>query len=428
MDRSRLPPRLLPILYFAVAHLALALAFLAIAVDPRAAAGFFYHPRMLAIVHLVTVGWITSSILGSLYIVAPVALRGHVRAGVVDYVAFALVTIGVAGMVAHFWIAEFGGMAWSAATAASGILVAGAHIVTAMRSMQMPSAVKAHVWLAFANIAGAGVLGVLMAFSKVHPFLPGYALANVFAHAHLAAIGWAAMMVVGIAYRLLPMVLPAEMPRGRWLWASAVLLQIGVTGLAVALVLRSRATGVFAPAIAAGIAVFLGQAIRMVRRPRPRPPAIPRPDPAVIHAASAFVCLGVATGLGLWLSVAPMTERSLRIAMAYGATGLVGFLSQIVVGMEGRLLPLFAWYWAFANVDGRIQVRSPHDMPWRPAQYIVFVLWTAGIPALAAGLALDSLFPVRAAAWGLLGATVLDTAQAAWIVSFAWRRGDAPAS
>jgi cbb3-type cytochrome oxidase subunit 1 len=39
-------------------------------------------------------------------------------------------------------------------------------------------------------------------------------LANVFAYAHLAAVGWVSLMVVGVAYRLLPMVLPSELRRG----------------------------------------------------------------------------------------------------------------------------------------------------------------------------------------------------------------------
>jgi hypothetical protein len=51
-------------------------------------------------------------------------------------------------------------------------------------------AVKLHVVLAFANIASAAGMGVLLAFDKVYYFLPGYILANVIAHAHLAAIGW----------------------------------------------------------------------------------------------------------------------------------------------------------------------------------------------------------------------------------------------
>ena len=36
-----------------------------------------------------------------------------------------------------------------------------------------------------------------------------------FAHDHLAKIGWALMMAVGLSYRLLPIIVPAAMPRAR---------------------------------------------------------------------------------------------------------------------------------------------------------------------------------------------------------------------
>jgi hypothetical protein len=267
----QLPPRLLPVLYFGVAHVALALAFAAVVADPRGVSGFFYHARMLAVVHLVTLGWITASILGSLDIVGPIALRAECPAMRIDYVAFALVVIGIVGMVAHFWLAEYGGMAWSAATVGAGIMAAGASIVRRLRGAAIPLAVSAHIVLAFVNVLGAATIGTLIGFDKVYHFLPGFVMANVFAHAHLAAIGWASMMVVGVAYRLLPMILPAEMPGGARLWASAVLLQAGVTALFVALLLRSAYVWLPALMIVAGFAAFLSQVVWMLRRRRRRP-------------------------------------------------------------------------------------------------------------------------------------------------------------
>jgi hypothetical protein len=313
-------------------------------------------------------------------------------------------------------------MAWSAAMAALGILGVGARVLGGLFRSPVPRAVVAHIALAFLNVAGAATMGVLIGFDKVHHFLPGYVLTNVFAHAHLAAIGWASMMVVGVAYRLLPMVLPAEMPAGPKLWVTAILLQVGGTGLFVSLALRSRWTGIFALTIVGGFIVFLGHAAWMVRRPRPRPPAIVTPDPAVLHATAALASLVIALALGLVLVVSGPSENSLRIAMAYGVFGLVGFLAQMVVAMEGRLLPVFAWYWAFANSGHRGPVPSAHEMPWRPGQYIVFVLWVFGVPALAGGLAFDAVPWVRAAGWSLLAATVLDTVQIAQILSYAYRR------
>jgi hypothetical protein len=286
--------------------------------------------------------------------------------------------------------------------------------------------VRAHIGLAFVNIAGAAAMGVLLAFNKVHPFLPGYVLTNVYAHAHLAAIGWASLMVIGVAYRLLPMLIPAAMPAGASLWATALLVEIGVVGLFATLMRRSPWIAGFAILIVCGFGVFLLQVLWMLRHRRPRPPAIRMPDPAMLHAGCAFVSLAAACGLGLVLAVSAPSASTLRIAMAYGVLGLVGFLAQMVVAMEGRLLPIFAWYWAMANTAGASPVVSPHDMPWRPGQHVVFALWLVGLPLLTAGLALDAIPAVRGGAWALLAATLLDSLQAALILRHAYVRTSRP--
>jgi hypothetical protein len=419
--RTHLPPRLLPVLYFGVAHVALAVACLAVALDPRGVSGFFYHPRMLAVVHLVTLGWITPSILGSLYIVGPIALRVWIPATWLDHTALALVLIGIVGLVSHFWLQEYGGMAWSAVTVGTGILLVGLLVVRRLRHASLPRAIGAHIVLAFLNVGGAAALGVLIGFDKVYHFLPGFVLANVFAHAHLAAIGWASMMVVGVGYRLLPMVLPAAMPSGPRLWFSAVLLQGGVSGLFVTLLFRSPLVRVFAVTIVAGFVAFVWQVVWMLRRPRPRPPGLHRPDPAVLHAAASLASLAIASGLGVWLTLAEPSPGMLRVAMAYGVFGLVGFLAQMIVGMEGRLLPIFAWYWAYANTGYKGPVPSQHDMPWREGQHVVFGLWLFGVPALAGGLAFDAVPFVRAAAWCLLIASVMDAVNVTRILRHAFQ-------
>lgn len=421
-----LPPRLLPVLYFGGAHAALIVAFGAVAVDPRAFSGFFYHARMLAAVHLVTLGWITMSILGSLYIVGPVALRMRLPARRLDYTACGAGATGVVGMAGHFWIGSYAGMAWSALLVVAAILIVGWRTLTSMRAARLPAPIRAHVVLAFANVAAAGTLGILIGFDKVYHFLPGFVLTNVFAHAHLAAIGWASMMVVGVAYRLLPMVLPSQMPAGPGLWASAILLEAGVLGLFVDLLVQGRYAWLFASVIVAGFAVFLSRVRWMRAHPRSRPRGLPSPDPAVLHATASFLWLAVAAVLGLWLTAAPPSETMLRVATVYGVCGLVGFLAQMVVGMEGRLLPLFAWYWAYANTGYKGPVPAPHEMPWRGVQDMVFVLWLVGVPALALSLAFDNVVIVRGAAACLLIAALLDSVSIARIFSFAFTPGAKP--
>ena len=397
----------LPLLYFGLAHVALAAAFGALAFEPARFAGFFYHPRMVAVVHLVTLGWISASILGALYMIAPMALRARLPAGKLDFAAWAVYAIGVLGMVSHFWIDSPKGMVWSAGTVTVGLLWVSGRTAFAIRPAPFPGEVKLHFYLAFANVLIAATLGVLLGLNKVDPVLGGFVITNVYAHAHMAALGWATMMVMGAGYRLLPMLLPSAMPEGRPVAMSAVLLEAGVLGLFASFLLRSRLAAVFALLVVAGLAVFLSRVAWMKRHPKPAPKALRRPDWGVLHALQALLYLAASAGLGIALAFSRDPAWTFKAAPVYGTLGLVGFLAQIVVGVQQRLLPLYAWMRAYQGIGFAEQPLSPHDIPVRPLQALVFALWTAGVPLLATGLGLERAPLISAGGSALLAAVVL---------------------
>lgn len=416
-----MPARWVPLLYFAFAHLCLATAFAELALEPGSVAGFFYHPRMLAVVHLVTLGWISASILGALYVVGPLAFRMPLPARPADYVAFAGFAVGVLGMVSHFWMDLPAGMAWGAGLVACAMTYVALRVLVNLRQAPVPLEARLPLALALGNVIAAAGLGALLGANKVSPFLSVAHLDVMFAHAHLAALGWGTMMVVGAGYRMLPMILPAAMPRGPWVYASAVLLETGIAGLVWAFLNEARGLPVFAALAVAGILAFLSRVVWMLRNRRPAPPER-RSDWSVAHAIQAMACLITACGLGLYLAVSERSDTSLSLALAYGVLGLVGFLSQIVVGVLGRVLPLFAWLWGFAD---RAYAESPpslHRAPVRSLQSLVFVLWTAGVPLLALGLASGRNALVSGGAWALLVAVVAGLANSIVVVTGLWRR------
>ena len=59
-----LPARRAPLLYLGFAHVCLFAAMATLAVRAEDLGGFYYHPRLIAVVHLVTLGFVTSAILG----------------------------------------------------------------------------------------------------------------------------------------------------------------------------------------------------------------------------------------------------------------------------------------------------------------------------------------------------------------------------
>ena len=407
----------LPLYYLALAHLCLGTAFAAVALVPESVAGFYYHPRALAVVHLVTLGWITASILGALYMIVPMALGGRLPVGRADFWALAIYAVGVTGMASHFWLEESLGMAGSAVMAAVAALWVAGRAARAVQAARLPPEVKAHFHLAFANLLLAASLGVAVAFDKLRDLLPGTSLDHVVAHAHLAAIGWATMMVVAAGYRLLPMILPAAPPRGAWVWAGAALLEAGVLGLAASLYAGGGPVAPFAVLCAAGLGVFLSRVAWMLRRRRPRPATLRGLEIGRCHLAAALLWLVAAVGLGLAIALAPRAAWRQSAILAYGAAGLVGFLSQAVVGVAGRIVPLWLWLGEVGGRPREGRPPSPYSLADRRLQIAVLALWTAGVPLLAVGLWLDGRELVRA------GGALLALAAAAglWQLVLTWR-------
>ena len=414
-----LPASGVPLLYFAFAHLSLAAAFGVLIVSPGLPGTYFHHPRLIAVIHLVTLGWISSSILGAFYIVGPLALGMPLRPGWRDRAAFVAFAAGVTGMVTHFWIAEYQRMVWSALLVSAAVLHVAVRGWRGLRGAAVPWPVKLHVALAFANMLAASVLGMLIGLNRLFGWLPWPPLSSAFAHAHLAAVGWAVMMVVGLSYRLIPMILPAAMPTGTSLVASAVLLQVGVIVLVVSLIGQSRWTPAGALIVLAGLASFVGRVKKIVAHRRPPPAALPRPDWATWQTHTAFIWLLVAAAVGLALTLPLPLAWTVTLGWTYGAAGLVGFLAQIVVGIQGRLLPLHAWYRAFEAGDRRPPARSAHELSSPTLSKWILLVWTAGVPVFTAGLAAGSAPAISAGSALLLTGVALNAARAYTIAAAA---------
>ena len=403
------PNRRLPVLYLAFAHVSMLLAVAVVAFDPVSLTGYFYHPLMIGVVHLVTLGWISGSIIGALFIVGPLVLRMPMPVSRLDYWAFAFYTIGVTGIVSHFWIEQYSGMAWSAAMVVLAVAQVTGKVLRQLSRASIPLSVRLHIGLACINFVAAGVLGVLLGADREVDIVPGSAISNVYAHAHLAGLGWATLMVVGVGYRLLPMVLPSAMPKGLRVVTSLVLVQLGVMGVCWTLLMTGEASPGWAVFAVAGIVTFLSGAAWMRRHPRRSPPARPQPDWGVGHALQSLAYLLTASLIGLALVLMPTTTWTERLAMLYGVVALLGFLSQVIIGMEHRILPLFQWQTSFKASGFADQPPSPHTMGSQSMRAVVFGFWTMGVPVFATGMALEQVTVVGIGSWAILVAVLLHT-------------------
>lgn len=408
-------PRFLPFAYFALAHLCLAVACTAIAAQPATFLGPWYQGRTLAVVHLVTLGWITSSILGACYAIAPMTLRIAMPVRNADGWMALAYALGVTGMTSHFWTGERWGMASSALLVTAALAFVAAKLWRRLRASPLAKQTLLPIRLALINLALTALFGITLTANKLVHFLPGSVLSNVAAHAHLAALGWVAMLILGFGQRLIPMLLPTAMPRPRTIAGIAVLLQAGVLGLVVVLPFSSRlasAGGELAASLtAAALALGCGGIVFLkLRQSKPRAAGLPRPDWGVLHVGAALLWLVGALALGLYLAWTRPDDERLRFVPAYATIGLLGFLGQMIVGVGARMLPIFVWLRAFGGAHWPSPPPPPHALTLAVVQPWCWLAWVCGVAALAGGFLRADPSWLRLGACGVLLATLLNAA------------------
>ena len=245
-----------------------------------------------------------------------------------------------------------------------------------MRKTSLDPGVRLFLTLACVNFAVAGGMGVLLGLNRVWPLLGGATIGVLYAHAHLAAIGWAMMLALGVGCRVLPMVIPARPTKGRRLVVTACLIEAGLVVLVPSLVLHSDWMRLGAVLISAGLVSFVVEVVRMVTRRLPpnreiRVPFVPasrrvrdgvsrRRDRARPHAR-----------------MGPLGPDVLPVAFTYGILGLLGFLGQLIAAVQGRMSPLFAWYWVSLRRGPTPPLQTPYALPaWR-GEAASAALWIA---------------------------------------------------
>ncbi len=394
---------------------------LLLAVRPDAPAGSFLHPLTLATAHLLVLGFVVVSVIGAFHLVAPLALAARRRTGKGDWAVLVTVLLVASGVVAHLALGTYGGVAWSA-----GLLVVA--LVLALPGWLLPLATSpaplptvlgtASAWLALLLTV---CLGGALAVHRASPFLPADPLTALAGHAHLGIFGFAGTMLVALGLRLLPMFLPAEPPRGPLSWLAVLGTAAGGLGMGGA-PFWPGLVGPCAGLLAVGLLAFLLAVVGMLRRRKPAPPDLPRPDPARAMILLGLLSLLAAAPLGLGFAFG--TARPDQ-AVAYGALLVLGFLGAPILGFGWRLLPLLGWFAAWRDLPDEpiAPPTPPRQVGLLPLQWLTVLAWGVGLLLLALGCADSSAAMARLGALLLLLAAAADAGN----LVVAWRRRLPPA-
>ncbi len=300
----------------------------------------WWLPAPLAATHLLVLGFMSMVMLGALLQVFPVVIGHPIRQSRwVSRAVHMLLVVGAlllaAALLRVVEVWAFWAAAAALATAAFTFLLAAGLSLSGVRSWGDTTRAIALALLALAVTVGlglwlaAGHVGIVSLAHHWTDFHAGWGLA-----------GWLSLLLMGVAYRVVPMFqvtpnYPWQLSRflAPWLFAMLVLATLlhaaGVHGWPL---LAAKLLA------AAGLVAFAVATLDLQRRRRRR-----LADTTVSYWRLGMICLLLA--VALWLAAQFWSGLALnpRYGLALGALVIVGVAMSVINGMLYKIVPFLVW-------------------------------------------------------------------------------------
>jgi hypothetical protein len=345
-------------------------------IAPDLARGSFPLPRVAAVTHLFTLGWITTTIQGALYQFLPVALQVPIRWPRLAYLTLALYAPGLLVFIGGLMRPDPTALFTGAVLFGTGLLLFIVNLgVTLKRAPE-----RNLTWWALAGasvfLLATVILGIALAGNLRWDYMGPNRFLAMGVHIHVAVVGWVMLVMVGVAHRLLPMFLLSHGATERFGAAAVWMLASGVTLLlALHHGLNTFTTWTVAALIAGGVASFVAQAALYFRHRKK--PAL---DPGLRLAATALAFLVVALVIAPFFIAQGISAP--RVAVAYVTTLLLGGISLFVAGHYYKIVPFLVWYHRFGPLVGKRPVPRVAELYSARLGNLALVLLAAGVVGL----------------------------------------------
>ena len=374
----------------------------------------FYQPTVLSLVHVFTLGFITSAIMGVMYRYVPALTHRSIPYPRLAMVQFAAYVIGVAGMVSHFALDQWSGLWWSAAMVLASIILFAIDLIPLLWTGFGNGIAETGMFGAICFLLVAAALGLLMGLEEVHGFLWGNLVASLGGHATFAAIGWMTLTICAAAYRFVPaFILPKKQLPPFALW-QIVALAIATLGLGTSILFGLDQTLLWSLLIAGALLAWMIIMITLIRSRR-----MPI-EWSSGHALAGMLWLIVAIVLGQLVAWSgAWSARGSRFAGAMATAAILGWAGNFIIGMSYQLFPGFV---ARVRTAMRFPLLSIAELSIQWPRPLILFAYNAGV------ISITSAFIIKAPALGAAGGSLVIVAAVPyaaitlWTLSYAYRR------
>lgn len=345
----------------------------------------YFQPHILAITHIMALGWGTMIILGASHQLVPVMVENALYSNKLAWVSFVLAGTGIPVLVIGFYtfdmmVARWGGSFIVLAVIAYIINLAASMAKSKHMNVQAVFVLTASLWL-----LATTALGLLLIFNFAYPILHRNSTGYLSLHAHLGIIGWFLLLITGVGSRLIPMFLISKYYSKTKLWLIYGFLNSGLLSFIFFFLYTSAYSFLLMPTVlvTAGIVLF-GNFCYKTYRERIRKGV----DEQMKISLLSVLLLSLPV-LFVFILIAVLliskTENT-SLGTAYGFVIFFGWITSIILGMTFKTLPFIVWNKVYHRLAGKGKTPNPKDLfndklfHWMSLSYITgLILFTTGI-------------------------------------------------
>ena len=353
---------------------------------PDILATYHYNQYVIAVTHLFTLGWLASIVMGAMYQLVPVALETKLHSEKLARWQFVFHFIGVVGMVWTFWIWDMTQVGHFGSIMALGIGLFVYNIARTLKKIPRWNVIAAAIACALFWISWTAAMGLYVAASKCWNFSPFDTVAQMHAHAHLGAVGFFLMMLVGVSYKLVPMFCLSDLQSPRRAAWSIALLNFGLLGLFLTILFSSPWKLAFAGVVIFALAIYGWEIFAIVRARQRR--VLDWGLKYFLTATSLLIPLSLLALVLCWPGL-PATIFTTQLENVYGFLALLGVLTFAILGMLYKIVPFLVWYSSYSKEIGRSKVPALADLYSPRLQAFGYWTFLAGLFAVSCATALS---------------------------------------
>lgn len=363
--------------------------------------------RLIAITHILILGWASMVVFGALYQLIPVVYETSLYSEKLAKITFWMFVISVSSLSYSFWIASFANLLfYSSILMFSSLLlfIINLHLTyrkTNKRNIQSKFINTGIYWLALTEL-----LGTIIVFNFRYNFLNDSHLHYLKIHAHFGLIGWFLLLIIGSSSILIPMFMVSHNLKENKLTRAYYFINVSLILISMDWLFVHSQFFIFGywTLFVVGIFFFLSYVADAYKKRLKK-----KLDIGMKYTVIAISLLILPLLMALFLILqGETTAFVLRMSTAYGFSILFGVISMLIFGQTYKTLPFIVWLNKYQPFVGKQKTPFPRELYSSTIAKYQFYIYLLSISMLFLGLIIKNEITVQLGSFTLVGVAILN--------------------